>query len=97
MTQVVEGVCRSISDDSTHLHITHVRTRKGEVWTLTEVASSIRAGEPWLFSNDEYIVSIRVVSRCRAPRCAHGPYLQTAPESSNGDNLENAPESFRHV
>jgi Protein of unknown function (DUF3892) len=86
---LVTGVRKTLSDDATHRHISHVCTQGAIRHTRQEVIDSIRDGHSWKTLADGRWAEIRILDRCPGDRCSVSPYIATNPDGTEKDNLEN--------
>lgn len=88
---VVTAVTKEVSSDGTHRHIKSVWSA-GSEYSRADAATSIKAGNSWVTSQDGYSAPIEVVSYCPKAGCYANPYLRTKANGVLTDNLEKLPE-----
>jgi len=88
---VVTGVCKALSPDATHRHISELCTQGAIHFTRTEVIDSLSEGNAFRTLARGQSAEVHVVESCPHDGCTLGPYLATNPDSTGADNLENLP------
>lgn len=77
------------STDSSHEHISEVKTSGGSIWSRATVVKDIREGGDSYYTEVDGSKADVIVVEC--PNCTFDDYIRTTADSTTADNLLSLP------